>query len=88
MMSPFLPPPQAGKRWLTVRRGAWLSFLPTATRCTCLLSESHRQTFFAGMSTNSRELDTSSHTGDSPHLQFSRKTHSILMEDMVTGKAY
>lgn len=34
----------------------------------------------------SRKLDSSSHTGDSPYQQFSGRTHSILMEDIVMGK--
>ncbi|MCH1933077.1 hypothetical protein L9G16_23315, partial [Shewanella sp. A25] len=56
----------------------------TATRCTLLLTESHRQIIFQGISTNSSYCDASSHTGDTPHLYFSRKPHSTLMEDMVT----
>lgn len=77
-----------GKRWLSGQIQAHPSSLPTVTCCTSLLSESHRQTFFAGISTKSRELDASSQTGDSPQRQFSRKTHSILAEDIVMGEIY
>lgn len=48
-----------------------------------LLRESHWQAFFIGICMKSRKLDTSSHTGDSPRLQFSSKMHSVLMEDIV-----
>lgn len=74
----------------------WHSLLPgegirtngtsTVTYCTHLLSESHWQRFFARISIKSSEMDTSSCTGDSLPQQFYRKTHSILMEDIVNWK--
>lgn len=60
--------------------------LPTEMACTCLAAGLQRHTFLPVMSTKRSALSFSSQTGDSPILQPSLATHSILTDDMPVGK--